>query len=88
MASVINATTTGLRASEDTSGSLQLQTNGSPALTINSNASLTIHGTGALTVPVGTTSQRPSSPTTGTIRYNTTTSSLETYISGMWMTLP
>jgi hypothetical protein len=88
MASVINATTTGLKGSEDTSGVLQLQTNSTPALTLNLDGTHTIHGTGAITVPVGTTAQRPSSPTVGSMRYNTTTSNLEVYISGAWLTLP
>ena len=36
-------------------------------------------GTGALTVPVGTTAERPASPTAGMIRQNTTTGNLEWY---------
>ncbi len=41
-------------------------------------------GTGALTVPVGTTAQRPSSASTGMVRYNTTISSLEMYNGSLW----
>jgi len=40
--------------------------------------------TGAVDIPVGTTAQRPSSPTSGNIRYNTTTNSLEFYNGSEW----
>ena len=38
-------------------------------------------GTGSVTIPVGTTAQRPSSPTNGEIRFNTTTGEPEWYDS-------
>ncbi len=46
----------------------------------------TINTTGYLKLPVGTTAQRPSSPTDGQLRRNTSTNSLEYYnsISQMW----
>lgn len=40
--------------------------------------------TGALTVPVGTDSQRPSSPATGMVRHNTTSGILEFYDGTSW----
>lgn len=40
--------------------------------------------TGALQLPSGTTGQQPSSATSGMIRYNTSTSSFEGYVSGAW----
>jgi len=40
--------------------------------------------TGTLTVPVGTTAQRPGTPTVGMVRYNTTTGYGEMYTSGGW----
>ena len=43
-----------------------------------------IYGTTALTIPVGTTGQRPGTPATGMIRYNTTESSYEVYASSGW----
>lgn len=42
-------------------------------------------GTGAVTLPIGTTAQRPSSPTTGMTRYNTTTNSLELWNGASWV---
>ena len=45
----------------------------------------TVSGTGGFTVPSGTTAQRPGSPTTGVIRYNTDESSLETYNGTSWL---
>jgi hypothetical protein len=40
--------------------------------------------TGALTTPNGSTAQRPSSPASGMLRYNTDYSLLEGYIAGAW----
>ena len=40
--------------------------------------------TGALDIPVGTTAQRPGSPTSGNIRYNTTISGAELYNGTAW----
>jgi len=40
--------------------------------------------TGGLFLPTGTTAQRPASPVTGQIRFNTTTNSVETYNGSSW----
>ena len=40
--------------------------------------------TGGLFLPVGTTAQRPASPATGMMRFNTTTSSVEVYNGTSW----
>jgi hypothetical protein len=42
---------------------------------------------GALTIPAGTTAQRPSSPTVGMIRYNTTLNYIEEYREAIWQPL-
>jgi hypothetical protein len=41
-------------------------------------------GTGVLDLPVGTTAQRPASPTSGMIRFNTTLSQFEGYNGTAW----
>ena len=46
--------------------------------------SYTDSATGGLFLPVGTTAQRPASPATGQIRFNTTTGSVETYNGTSW----
>lgn len=46
-----------------------------------------INDTGFLTLPSGTTAQRPASPATGMLRYNTTTSSIEVYINSTWVSI-
>lgn len=46
-----------------------------------------INDTGFLTLPSGTTAQRPASPATGMLRYNTTTSSIEVYINNTWVSI-
>ena len=40
--------------------------------------------TGGLFLPVGTTAQRPASPATGQMRFNTTTGSVETFNGTSW----
>lgn len=44
-----------------------------------------INTTTGLVLPVGNTTQRPSSGTTGTVRFNTTTSLLEVYNGNAWV---
>ena len=61
MTTTINANSTGLVETPDSSGILQLQTGGTAALTIGTDQNITCNSTGAITVPVGTTAQRPSS---------------------------
>lgn len=43
--------------------------------------------TGSIKVPTGTTAERPGSPATGQVRFNTTTSKLETYNGSTWISL-
>ena len=40
--------------------------------------------TGGLYLPSGTTAQRPASPATGQMRFNTTTGSVEVYTGSTW----
>jgi hypothetical protein len=74
---------------DDTSGSIQFYTANSGTLTsamyIDSNQNITMSGTGSLKVPSGTTAQRPSSPTAGMIRYNTTEDYVEYYNGDAWL---
>ncbi len=51
-------------------------------LTINS--SLVLNNTSSMTVPVGTTSQRPTTTTVGMLRYNTDLQSYEGFTSNIW----
>jgi len=48
---------------------------------------LTATGTSHWLLPVGTNAQRPGSPATGMVRYNTDTVSFEGYSSGAWSSL-
>ena len=45
----------------------------------------TINDTGYFQVPVGTTAERPSSPSTGMLRFNTTLGYLEIYSGTNWL---
>ena len=46
-----------------------------------------VTATGAWTIPTGTTTERPSTPVTGMLRYNTTLSKLEIYNGSSWVQL-
>ncbi len=79
MASTINAdTSNGLVITPDTSGELELQSNGTTVLKVDSP-------TGSLTIPIGTTAERPVSPTVGMMRYNTTEAYYEQYDGSAWV---
>ncbi len=51
------------------------------------DGTVTITGTGAMQIPVGTTAQRPSSPTVGMMRFNTDTSHFEGWTGNSWVHL-
>jgi len=55
--------------------------------TVNADGSISLAGTAAIDIPVGTTAQRPSSPSEGQIRRNTTLSSFEGYTGSIWAPL-
>ena len=46
-----------------------------------------VDGTQAIVVPLGTTAQRPASPTNGQLRYNTDNNEFEVYENGAWKNL-
>lgn len=50
----------------------------------NGVLSYTDSSTGGLFLPVGTTAQRPASPVTGQIRFNSTTNVVEVYNGSAW----
>lgn len=54
-------------------------------LTLSDN--LVLPGTEAVSIPDGTTAQRPSSPTGGETRYNTTTGLVEIYSGAEWINI-
>ena len=90
MASTINtAYTVGSFAKQaDGTNALTLQTVNANALAVDTAQNITLSSTGALSVPSGTTAQRPSSPTVGMLRYNTTIPQLEIYLNLTWTALP
>lgn len=53
--------------------------------TTTGQGTVEINNTTALNVSVGTTAQRPSTPTTGDLRFNTTTTALEVYNGTGWV---
>lgn len=74
---------------------IKVDSNNIQSVATNSNITLTPQGTGSvivnsnqsLKVPVGTTLERPASPTNGMIRYNTDIQSYEGYNNGLWLRL-
>jgi len=53
----------------------------------NRNLTEVVENEGVLTIPSGTTAQRPSSPTIGTLRFNTSFGKLEQYDGSAWATI-
>jgi hypothetical protein len=83
MTTKINATTSGLIESVDTSGVLEIQTEGQTAIIIGADQNANFATTGAITVPVGSTAQRPT-PVNGMMRYNSNVSVFEVYANNTW----
>ena len=54
-------------------------------LATTSQGTVNINNNTALQISVGTTSQRPSSPTTGDLRFNSTTTNVEVYNGSAWV---
>jgi hypothetical protein len=59
--------------------------NGNITLTPTGTSLVNINTTTGLILPVGNTDQRPSTGTTGTVRFNTTTTLLEVYNGNAWV---
>jgi hypothetical protein len=76
-----NATNNGIY---NNSGVLTIATAGSDALQIAANQQVTFVGNLGTIVPVGTTTQRPSSPAQGTFRFNSSINALEFYDGTYW----
>ncbi len=72
---------------------LKITDNNIQSTATNANITLTPQGTGnvvvssnqALVIPVGTTAERPATPTNGMIRYNTTLNRYESWNNGYWL---
>lgn len=52
--------------------------------TIAATGDLTFSGTGAMKIPTGTDLQRPGTPSSGMLRFNTTSAALEIYNGTSW----
>ena len=65
---------------------LGLATTASPTFTGTATfgGNILMSGTGTIDIPVGTTAQRPASPNSGMIRYNSTLSRYEGYSGSAW----
>jgi hypothetical protein len=57
---------------------------GSTSLVGNDGGAEFDNATGALTVPLGTTAERPGTPATGMVRFNTTNAEVEVYSGAAW----
>lgn len=64
-----------------------IATNGTQAAQWNATGDMTLPGTGALKLQAGTTAQRPGTPATGMVRYNSTITQFEGYNGTAWGTI-
>jgi len=74
--------------SAETGNSLTISADTNLNLTADDNSNgtglVTVTGTTGVGIPVGTTAQRPGSPTTGTLRFNSSTTQVEVYNGASW----
>ena len=85
---VVNDTTPQLGGSLDVNGnSIVSVSNGNITLAPNGTGEVDIDSTTAIIVPVGTTAERPSTPESGMIRFNSTTGKYESYDGTNWGSL-
>ena len=74
--------------SAETGNSLTISADNNLNLTADADSNntglVTVSGTRGLGLPVGTTAQRPGTPTTGTLRFNSSTTRVEVYNGGSW----
>lgn len=80
-------TVSGLTLSGTVTSSGSLTLGGTLAVAPSAVSDQSNTSTGYFDLPVGTTAQRPGSPNTGMIRYNTTTSAYEVYNGTSWVQL-
>lgn len=80
-ASTLGTTTLG---NTTVSGTSTLNGNTAITGTLSATGDGTFSGTGQIKLPAGTTAERSGSPVNGMIRYNTSLSSFEGYVSGAW----
>lgn len=84
------ASSTAVKAAKDVADAALPKAGGtvSGALQVTGDTTLSgaviCNGTGYLDLPAGTDAERPASPNSGMIRYNTTTSAYEGYSGGSW----
>ena len=57
------------------------------SISLSSDGNTTFNATGSMVLPSGTTAQRPSSPSEGMYRYNTTIKAAEIYNGNAWVTI-
>lgn len=76
----ITATATELNYTDGVSSNIQTQLDAKA-----STAGPTFTGTDGIVIPSGTTAQRPGSPATGTVRFNTDDSRFEGYNGSAWV---
>lgn len=80
-----NANTASAIVARDASGNFSAGTITASGLSLTGSVDNT--GTGYVRVSVGTTAQRPASPATGMIRFNTTRSCFEGYNGSAWVNM-
>ena len=60
-------------------------TNGAGSVSFSISPDPVLTGNATVTIPVGTTGQRPGSPASGNLRFNTSTNNLEVYNNNQWV---
>ena len=82
-----NITISGSDISSSSNLSITTATDGNLTFTVPGNGVTQIVSTTSLTLPTGNTSQRPGTPDTGSLRFNSTTGVVEVYTGLAWETV-
>lgn len=83
-ANVDNIQIDGTTLSSNANLDISTASNGNLVFTVNGSGIASFVGTTSLTIPVGNTAQRPGSPETGAIRFNTAITQVEVWDGTQW----
>jgi len=79
-----NISINGTEITSDANLSIATSSNGNVDFDINGSGVISFNTTTSLTIPVGNTAQRPGSPETGAMRFNTNNQQVEVYDGSEW----